>query len=58
MGESVSVSPSSGERASGFPRLAASSDYSLLVAWTDVTELAPRVRVARITLETAAGEGT
>jgi hypothetical protein len=58
VGESVSVSPSSGERASGFPRLAASSDHSLLVAWTDVTELAPRVRVARITLETAAGEGT
>jgi hypothetical protein len=53
MGESVSVSPSSGERASGFPRLAAASHGTVLAAWTDVTELAPRVRVARIALEPA-----
>ena len=56
MGEGVSVSPSSGERASGFPRLAASADGSVSVAWTDVTELAPRVRVARIVIEIADGE--
>jgi hypothetical protein len=57
IGESVSVSPSSGERASGFPRIAASGDGSVMAAWTDVTELTPRVRVARIELETAAGDG-
>jgi hypothetical protein len=55
MGASVSVSPSSGERASGFPRLAASADGSVMAAWTDVTELAPSVRVARIEIETDDG---
>ncbi|HUF76728.1 MAG TPA: hypothetical protein VMM35_10650 [Longimicrobiales bacterium] len=52
-GEGVSVSLSSGERASGFPRLARAGDGSVIVAWTDVAELAPRVRVARIGIEPA-----
>jgi hypothetical protein len=50
-GESVGVSPSSGERASGFPRMARVADGSVIVAWTDVAELEPRVRVARIHFE-------
>ena len=54
-GESVSVSPSSGERASGFPRMARAADGSVIVAWTDVSELEPRVRIARIGVEHAAG---
>ena len=57
-GAPTSVSASSGERASGFPRLALSDGGAVLVAWTDVAELAPRVRVARILLERAAGEKT
>ena len=55
-GESVGVSPSSGERASGFPRLALADDGSVIVAWTDVAELEPRVRVARIEPRFADGD--
>ncbi len=51
MSEPVSVSVSSGERASGFPRLATTETGSVYVAWTDVAEIRPRVRVARIDLE-------
>jgi hypothetical protein len=51
-GESLSVSASSGERASGFPRLAGGQGAPVVVAWTDVSALAPRVRVARIDLVT------
>ena len=54
VGESVSVSISSGERASGFPRMAAAADGFVIVAWTDVSELEPRVRLARIAIERAA----
>lgn len=51
-GQSVSVSTSSAERASGFPRLIGAGDGTVLVAWTDVAEMAPRVRVARVTTRT------
>jgi len=57
-GESLSVSTSSGERASGFPRLAGGDGAPLIVAWTDVSELAPRVRVARIDLDVDPRGGT
>jgi hypothetical protein len=46
------VSTSSGARASGFPRMSAAGDGSVMVAWTDVSELAPRLRVSRIRIET------
>ena len=50
-GESVAVSLSSGERASGFPRMVRGTDGTVIVAWTDVAELEPRVRAARIEVE-------
>jgi hypothetical protein len=52
MGEGMRVSTSSGARASGFPRMSAAGDGSVMVAWTDVSELAPRLRVSRIRIET------
>lgn len=54
----VRMSSSSGERASGFPRMTRTGDGVVLVAWTDVAELAPRVRLARVELQEATGEGT
>ena len=57
-GRPVSVSRSSGERASGFPRMTRTDGGAVLVAWTDVTELAPRVRVALVGIREATGEGT
>lgn len=45
-GDPLSVSRASSERASGFPRLIAVPGGGALVAWTDVAEAAPRVRVA------------
>jgi hypothetical protein len=48
MGESASVSTSSAERASGFPRLVRGGDGTVLAAWTDVASIASKVRVARI----------
>lgn len=55
-GEPVRVSRSSGERASGFPRMTRMADGAVLVAWTDVAELDPRVRIARVELREATGE--
>ncbi|MBM4185544.1 MAG: exo-alpha-sialidase [Gemmatimonadetes bacterium] len=45
-GEPVTVSASSSERASGFPRIIATAEGNVLVAWTDVAGLAPTVRMA------------
>jgi hypothetical protein len=46
-GPAATVATSSDARASGFPRMAALADGSLLVAWTDAGEAGTRVRVAR-----------
>ena len=54
-GESVSVSVSSGERASGFPRLVGGAGETVVVAWTDVAEIGPRVRVARLEITREGG---
>lgn len=51
MEESLRVSASSSERASGFPRMALRDGGDVLLAWTDATELVPQVRVARIETE-------
>jgi hypothetical protein len=48
LGPSASVSASSAERASGFPRLARTEGGVVLAAWTDATNVRTRVRVARI----------
>jgi hypothetical protein len=48
-GEPLSVSASSSERASGFPRIVAAPGDEVLVAWTDVAGAAPRVRTALAT---------
>jgi hypothetical protein len=45
---SSSVSASSTERASGFPRMARASRDRVFVAWTDVGGPTPRVRVAMV----------
>jgi hypothetical protein len=45
---SSSVSASSAERASGFPRMARLSSQQVIVAWTDVGGTLPRVRVAKV----------
>jgi hypothetical protein len=37
-----------GERVSGFPRMAAAAEDRVLIAWTDVTDTRPRVRVAEV----------
>lgn len=49
--ESLAVSPPGSARAIGFPRLAWAGDRAIIVAWTDGTELIPRVRVTRIEME-------
>jgi hypothetical protein len=46
--EGATLSTASGERASGFPRLAEASDGSLILAWTDVSGEASRVRVEQL----------
>jgi hypothetical protein len=52
MSESLSVSASSSERASGFPRIIGAPEGGALVAWTDVAGEAPRVRVAHVAVGT------
>jgi hypothetical protein len=51
VGESLRVSTSSSERASGFPRMVQTAGGTVLVAWTDVAGTAPRVRVAAVEVE-------
>ena len=51
-GQSLSVSTSSSERASGFPRMVRAPAGEVLVAWTDVEGEAPRIRVALVDLVT------
>jgi hypothetical protein len=53
---SSSVSASSTERASGFPRMARASGDRVVVAWTDVGGPLPRVRVATVNVS-ASGSG-
>jgi len=51
------VSASSSERASGFPRMARVSgegEERVVIAWTDVTGIQPRVRVAAVSVAGAA----
>ena len=48
--ESVTLTASSEERASGFPRLVQAPDGAIVVAWTDVMGSAPVVRVQRVEL--------
>jgi hypothetical protein len=50
LGESASVTPSTAERASGFPRLVRDTEGTILAAWTDAASMAPKVRVARLTV--------
>jgi hypothetical protein len=50
LGESSSVSTSSSERASGFPRMVRAQGGDVVVAWTDVAGAAPRIRVAVVQL--------
>jgi hypothetical protein len=52
IGESLSVSASSSERASGFPRMVRAPAGDVLVAWTDVGGEAPRIRAALVQLVT------
>lgn len=47
---SVTLTESTGARASGFPRMVQHEDGSLVVAWTDVVGEEPRVRVQRVDL--------
>ena len=49
--ESVTLTGSSSERASGFPRMVEARDGTLLLAWTDVIGDAPQVRVTRLKFE-------
>jgi len=49
--ESVSASAPFAQRVLGFPRLAQAADGAIIVAWTDGTEITPRVRVTRIAVE-------
>lgn len=51
VGESVSAGLASAERAGGFPRIVETPDGAVLLAWTDVTDLEPRVRLTRIEME-------
>lgn len=47
----ATLSTSSSERASGFPRLAEAPDGSLILAWTDVSGATSRVRVERLQVQ-------
>ena len=51
MSGSGTVSESSAARASGFPRMARSGEGEVVLAWTDVSDQASRVRMAKIQLE-------
>jgi len=51
MGESLALTGSSAERASGFPRLAELPDGSMLLAWTDVSGEQAQVRVTKLQVE-------
>jgi hypothetical protein len=51
MSVSASLTTSSAARASGFPRVVALADGSLLLAWTDVSGAEPRVQVSRLDIE-------
>jgi hypothetical protein len=56
-GPSLPVSASSSERASGFARMAriaGDGDEHVVIAWTDVTGIQPRVRVATVSIAGAA----
>jgi hypothetical protein len=48
--EASTLTGSSAERASGFPRMISAPDGGVLVAWTDVADDEPRVRVRRLEL--------
>lgn len=48
---SVPLAGSSGSRASGFPRLVSPEPGTLILAWTDLKNVEPRVRVERIHVE-------
>jgi hypothetical protein len=49
--ERLSATAPFAERATGFPRLALAGGRAIILAWTDGTDLLPRVRVTRIGLE-------
>jgi len=49
--EAISATAPWSERVLGFPRLARARDGAIIVAWTDGTEIIPRVRVTRIAVE-------
>lgn len=49
--EAVTLTHSSAERASGFPRVMEAPDGSVLLAWTDVTGEDSRVRLKRMEVE-------
>lgn len=49
--ETLSATAPFSDRATGFPRLAHADEHAILVAWTDGSELLPRVRVTRIEIE-------
>jgi len=51
MEEGTRVSLSSAARASGFPRIVRAADGTTLVAWTDATSIASKVRISRIRIE-------
>jgi hypothetical protein len=48
--DASTLTGSSAERASGFPRMISAPDGGVLVAWTDVADDEPRVRVRRLEL--------
>lgn len=50
-GGSATLSQSSSERASGFPRMIEGPDGSIIVAWTDVIDAEPHVRVQKLDME-------
>jgi hypothetical protein len=49
--EAISATAPWSERVLGFPRLARAQDGVIIVAWTDGTEIVPKVRVTRIAVE-------
>jgi len=49
--ETVSASGPFTERAGGFPRLARADDGAIIVAWTDGSELIPRVRATLVAVD-------
>lgn len=50
-GASATLTESSSERASGFPRMVQAPDGSIVVAWTDLIGDEPRVRLQRLEME-------